>query len=59
MFGVVYTSSYYKVLAQRVRVKFQAVRFVIYLLDMLSKLKGDTEIATITSISPISIWSNY
>ena len=31
-----------------------AARFAIYLLDMLAKLKGDPEISTNDSISPIS-----
>ena len=41
----------YTVFAQRIRVELLAARFVIYLLDMLAKLKGNIEISTNTPIS--------
>ena len=44
----------YTVFEQHVRVTLLAARFAILLLDMLAKLKGDTEISTNTSMSPIS-----
>ena len=37
-----------------VRVMLLAAGFAIYLLDMLAKLKGDTDTLTNTSILPIS-----
>ena len=51
--GNTYVSSY-TLFAQRVRVTLLAARFAIFLLDVLAKLKGDTEISTNTLISPIS-----
>ena len=39
---------------QLVRVTSVAARFSIFLLDMLAKLQGDTEISTILKFSPIS-----
>ena len=44
----------YTVFAQHGRVTLLAARFVIYLLNMLAKLKGDKEISTNTPILPIS-----
>ena len=46
---------YNTVLAQLARVTLLAARFAIYLLDMLAKLKVETEISTNASILPLYI----